>query len=51
MVSGAGLTLALVGEALRKAAILTARGNFTHLVCVMRVKWLHNPEQLSLPGL
>lgn len=34
MVSGAGLTLALVGEALRKAAILTARGNFTHLVCV-----------------
>lgn len=30
--SGAGLALCLAGEALRKAAILTARGNFTHLV-------------------
>lgn len=30
--SATGLALALCGEALRKAAILTARRNFTHVI-------------------
>ena len=31
-----GLTLVVVGEAMRKAAILTARHNFTHMVQLTR---------------